>query len=264
MVDVALALGEQERRGRSSPSRATGCCPEAPARPGSSEPLVRAPPTELRLAELVTRIESEIASAEQNGADWREVVDALRPYTNRIGAGLSEEDREEFRSATWPGAGTWPPWMAPEIARTLEVMRAEGRLRLARGQPRVDAPAGSGCRGQHRRSARGVDKSGRSGVNTHLGPTLDWLERGALAGRTIGRRCAPGTSWAGMDHDSRGCWSTRAGRRRRSSPHRPDCARDASGRRRRCPRSAVSAGAGGPDTATLDSRLRHQSGHDDR
>jgi uncharacterized NAD(P)/FAD-binding protein YdhS len=207
MVDVALALGEGERPGTILAISRNGLLPTRHRR-GLAPPnrWFELPPTELRLAELVGRIESEIASAEQNGADWREVIDALRPYTNRIWRRLSEEDREEFvrhLARRWDVARHR---MAPEIARTLEVMRAEGRLRLARGslesmRPRDLDVEVTMALGEGESTRFRVDR-----VVNCTGPTLDLGRAGEpLLERLLADgRVRPGPLGLGLDHDSRG------------------------------------------------------------
>jgi uncharacterized NAD(P)/FAD-binding protein YdhS len=164
------------------------------------------PPTEMRLAELVSRLEAEIASAEQNEGDWREVIDALRPYTNRIWRRLSDEDRQEFvrhLARRWDVARHR---MAPEIARTLEVMRAEGRLRLARGRldsmvPRELDVEVTLALGEGESTRFRVDR-----VVNCTGPTLDLARAGEplLAGLFTDGHVRPGPLGLGLDHDSRG------------------------------------------------------------
>jgi uncharacterized NAD(P)/FAD-binding protein YdhS len=207
MVDVALALGEQDRPGTILAVSRNGLLPQKHRR-GLAPPnrWFELPPSDLRLAELVTRIESEIASAEQNGADWRQVIDALRPYTNRIWRRLSDEDREEFvrhLARRWDVARHR---MAPEIARTLEVMRAEGRLRLARGSLESMRPRDLDVEVT---MALGEGESTRFRVDRVInctGPTLDLARAGEplLESLLADGQVRPGPLGLGLDHDSRG------------------------------------------------------------
>ncbi len=207
MVDVALALGEGERPGTILAISRTGLLP-ARHRRGLAPPdrWFELPPSELKLAELVGRIESEIASAEQNGADWRQVIDALRPYTNRIWRRLSEEDREEFvrhLARRWDVARHR---MAPEIGRTLELMRAEGRLRLARGSLEAMRPRDLDVEVT---MALGEGESTRFRVDRVVnctGPTLDLARAGEplLEHLLADGYVKAGPLGLGLDHDSRG------------------------------------------------------------
>lgn len=207
MVDVALALGEGEGPGTILAISRNGLLPTRHRR-GLAPPnrWFELPPSELRLAELVTRIESEIASAEQNGADWREVIDALRPYTNRIWRRLSDEDREEFVRHLARRWDVVRHRMAPEIARTLEVMRAEGRLRLARGSLEAMRPRDLDVEVT---MALGEGESTRFRVDRVVnctGPTLDLARAGEpLLERLLADgHVRPGPLGLGLDHDSRG------------------------------------------------------------
>jgi uncharacterized NAD(P)/FAD-binding protein YdhS len=207
MVDVALALGERKAPGTILAVSRNGLLPQRHRR-GLAPPnrWFELPPTELRLAELVARIESEIASAEQNGEDWRQVIDAMRPYTNRIWRRLSDEDREEFvrhLARRWDVARHR---MAPEIARTLEVMRAEGRLRLARGSLESMLPRDLDVEVT---MALGEGESTRFRVDRVInctGPTLDLARAGEplLEGLLSDGHVRPGPLGLGLDHDSRG------------------------------------------------------------
>jgi uncharacterized NAD(P)/FAD-binding protein YdhS len=207
MVDVALALGEGERPGTILAVSRNGLLPQKHRR-GLAPPnrWFELPPTEVRLAELVNRLEAEIASAEQNEGDWRQVIDALRPYTNRIWRRLSEEDREEFvrhLARRWDVARHR---MAPEIARTLEVMRAEGRLRLARGSLESMSPRDLDVEVT---LALGEGESTRFRVDRVInctGPTLDLARAGEpLLERLLADGSVrPGPLGLGLDHDSRG------------------------------------------------------------
>ena len=207
MVDVALALGEGERPGTILAVSRNGLLPQKHRR-GLAPPnrWFELPPTEVRLAELVNRLEAEIASVEQNEGDWRQVIDALRPYTNRIWRRLSEEDREEFvrhLARRWDVARHR---MAPEIARTLEVMRAEGRLRLARGSLESMSPRDLDVEVT---LALGEGESTRFRVDRVInctGPTLDLARAGEpLLERLLADGCVrAGPLGLGLDHDSRG------------------------------------------------------------
>ena len=214
MVDVALALGEGERPGTILAISRNGLLPQRHRR-GLAPPnrWFELPPTELRLAELVARLESEIASAEQNDADWREVIDALRPYTNRIWRRLSEEDREEFVRHLARRWDVVRHRMAPEIARTLEVMRAEGRLRLARGSLESMRPRDLDVEVT---MALGEGESTRFRVDRVInctGPTLDLARAGEplLESLLSDGRVRPGPLGLGLDHDSRGVLLDSAG-----------------------------------------------------
>ena len=207
MVDVALALGEGERPGTILAVSRNGLLPQKHRR-GLAPPdrWFELPPTEVRLAELVNRLEAEIAGAEQNEGDWRQVIDALRPYTNRIWRRLSEEDREEFVRHLARRWDVVRHRMAPEIARTLEMMRAEGRLRLARGSLETMSPRDLDVEVT---LALGEGESTRFLVDRVInctGPTLDLARAGEpLLERLFADGAVrPGPLGLGLDHDSRG------------------------------------------------------------
>ena len=97
MVDVALTLGRQPEPESILTVSRQGLLPQKHRRNlAPPNRWFELPPSEVNLSELISRIESEVATAQESGGDWRQVIDALRPYTNRIWRRLSEEDREQF------------------------------------------------------------------------------------------------------------------------------------------------------------------------
>ena len=212
MVDVALTLSKHDAPASILTVSRQGLLPQKHRRNlAPPNRWFELPPSEVNLSELISRIESEIASAQARGGDWREVIDALRPYTNRIWRRLNDEDREEFvrhLSRRWD---VHRHRMAPEIGRTLEVLRASGRLRLARG--RVQR-----MRLRSQRDGGGVvevtlDLAEGQSANFRVdrlvnctGPALD-LESGrepVLGGLFRDGFVRPGPLGLGLDHDSRG------------------------------------------------------------
>jgi uncharacterized NAD(P)/FAD-binding protein YdhS len=208
MVDVALSLSAQENPGAILTVSRQGLLPRKHVRNlAPPNRWFELPASEVNLSELVERVESEISSAESDGGDWRQVIDALRPYTNRIWRRLSEEDRERFvrhLSRRWDAHRHR---MAPEIGRTLEMLRASGRLSVARGSVRKmrlrlpdEVEVGFAV-------AEGETANFRVGrVVNCTGPALD-LERGGsplLTGLFRDGQVRLGPLGLGLDHDSRG------------------------------------------------------------
>lgn len=208
MVDVALTLGARERPGSILTVSRRGLLPRKHRRNlAPPNRWFELPATEVNLAELVSRVEAEIASAEGGGGDWRQVIDSLRPYTNRIWRRLSEEDRERFVQHVSRRWDAHRHRMAPEIGRTLEMLRASGRLRVARGtvrEMRLSPPDGVEVVFDVAEAETASFRVGR--VVNCTGPALD-LENGGsklLTGLFREGRVRLGPLGLGLDHDSRG------------------------------------------------------------
>jgi uncharacterized NAD(P)/FAD-binding protein YdhS len=207
MVDVALALGEGERPEKILAVSRNGLLPTRHRR-GLAPPnrWFELPPSEMKLAEMTAQLMEEIAKTEQDNGDWRQVVDGLRPYTNRIWRRLSEEDREEFVRHVARRWDVARHRMAPEIAAALHAMRSEGRLRLVQGSlesarlrdPDVEVTIALGD-GESTRLH--VDR-----VVNCTGPTLDLGRAGEplLDGLLDSGQVRRGPLGLGLDHDSRG------------------------------------------------------------
>ena len=207
MVDVALSLSVQERPGAILTVSRKGLLPRKHRRNlAPPNRWFELPATEVNLSELVERVESEISSAEESGGDWRQVIDSLRPYTNRIWRRLSEEDRERFVRHVSRRWDAHRHRMAPEIGRTMEMLRASGRLRVARGSVREMRLRFPDEVEVSFDVAEGETANFRVGrVVNCTGPALD-LERGA-------RRCLRGcsaTARSGSARSGSGSITTRA------------------------------------------------------
>ena len=88
----------------------------------------------LSLTELVPTVIARCAAAEQRGADWRDVVDSLRPHIPEIWRGLSEPDRAWFMSRLGRVWEIHRHRLAPEVAAALDRLRLMGRLRIRPGR----------------------------------------------------------------------------------------------------------------------------------
>jgi uncharacterized NAD(P)/FAD-binding protein YdhS len=214
MVDVALALGEGERPEKILAVSRNGLLPTRHRR-GLAPPnrWFELPPTEVKLAEMTAQLMDEIARTEHDNGDWRQVVDGLRPYTNRIWRRLSEEDREEFVRHVARRWDVARHRMAPEIATALQAMRSDGRLRLVKGalesarlrDPGVEV---SIALGDGESTCLHVDR-----VVNCTGPTLDLGRAGEplLDGLLESGQVRRGPLGLGLDHDSRGVLLDSAG-----------------------------------------------------
>ena len=214
MVDVALALGEQESPKEILAVSRNGLLP-AGHRRGLAPPnrWFELPPSEVKLAEMTAQLMDEIANVERDNGDWRQVVDGLRPDTNRIWHRLSEGDREEFVRHVARRWDVARHRMAPEIAASLDSLRSEGRLRLVQGSLESTRLSDAGIEvtiavGEEESSQFQADR-----VVNCTGPTLDLSRAGEplIDGLLEAGHVRRGPLGLGLDHDSRGVLLDSAG-----------------------------------------------------
>jgi uncharacterized NAD(P)/FAD-binding protein YdhS len=215
MVDVALVLAEADRAVRICAVSRNGLLPRSHLAGGvSPEGAFELPPGRFTLDELIAAVESEIASVEAAGGDWRSVIDSLRPVTNRIWQRLCDEDRERFVREVARHWEVRRHRMAPEVAGMLEELLSSGQLVIERGEiTKIRAAAGGllvSVRdpGTGEVSERPFDRA----VNC-TGPAQD-LSRTpdpVIASLLEAGEVRPGPYRLGLDHDSRGAMITRGG-----------------------------------------------------
>jgi len=89
------------------------------------------------LRALLRALRQEGRWAEANGGDWRAVVDSLRPYANRLWQELPPADRLRFFRHLRPYWEAHRHRMAPQVARIVQDLAEQGRLRLHAGRLKV-------------------------------------------------------------------------------------------------------------------------------
>jgi uncharacterized NAD(P)/FAD-binding protein YdhS len=83
---------------------------------------------------LCRMIRQEIVRANQNGKDWRAVIDSIRPFSQSIWQALSRDDRRRFLRHL---KAFWEPHrhrVAPEVLAIKENLQTRGRLCCYRGR----------------------------------------------------------------------------------------------------------------------------------
>ncbi len=212
MVDVALILsGDDGPRSIRAISR-NGLLPRAHSadvvRP---ESFFELPKGGFTLDELIADVDRRVTAIEAAGGDWREVIDSLRPVTNRIWGRLPASDRERFVHDVSRHWEVRRHRMAPEVAAMLERLEGTGRLDV---------------HGASIQSLRPVEE----GIEVSLGPydgrvsetfTVDRVVnctgpslRVGIAGEPVlaslldSGEVRPGPFNLGLDHDSRGAMMT--------------------------------------------------------
>ena len=83
---------------------------------------------------LLRLIRTEIARAEKEGADWRAVIDSIRPFAQSIWQSLPLDERRRFLRHLRAYWDVHRHRVAPEIGKLLELEFAQGRLEIHRGR----------------------------------------------------------------------------------------------------------------------------------
>jgi uncharacterized NAD(P)/FAD-binding protein YdhS len=129
MVDVALQLASSGDRRLVAVSR-HGLLPRphlAARKPGAT-PSVPVPGTGLR------QLVAEVRAAARSAADWRDAIDALRPATAALWAGLTAEEQATFLRRLVRFWDVHRHRMAPEIQARIGALQASGRLQVLTGR----------------------------------------------------------------------------------------------------------------------------------
>lgn len=150
MVDAVLTLLARGHRGPIHALSRNGLLP----RPHSARVDVLPTAQRQRLAaavrgrpdvrKLVCVIRAAVEEAAQEGIGWQAVFDALRPSVSEIWDALSEDDRARFVRRLRPFWDVHRHRVAPEPARKIAQLIAEGRLDIRAGRALRAIPDDSG------------------------------------------------------------------------------------------------------------------------
>jgi uncharacterized NAD(P)/FAD-binding protein YdhS len=134
MVDVAMHLFYSPHRGKIYAISTRGLLPSV-HKLGDTYPSFG---DELkgmdRVTDVLKTVRKHIKRAEEQGIDWRAVIDSLRPHTQQIWLDLPVAEKRYFKqhlSRYWNVARHRMP---VEASIVLERMRAEGRLEVLKGR----------------------------------------------------------------------------------------------------------------------------------
>jgi uncharacterized NAD(P)/FAD-binding protein YdhS len=193
MVDIALRL-QQLRPGQEIVALSRGgLLPHAHRAGGaalsSGLPVPEPAPSVVALLRFVR---SAAAAAELGGGDWRDAINALRPVTSELWAGLPEEEQRRFLDRLVRFWDTHRHRLAPQVATAVAELRASGRLTLVSGRIRTvtEDADGLGITVHERTTgqARGLRVSA---VVNCTGPNGDVRSGGS---RLLAALCAAGTA----------------------------------------------------------------------
>lgn len=138
-MDVVAELASRHHRGRIVAISRRGLLPAShrPADPAGRfdaavfrEGLAG---EQMRVSSLCSHVRRAIEQAHDANADWREVVNAIRPLTARIWAALPRQERRRFSRHLKPFWEILRHRVAPAVLETSQRLRDAGVLELARG-----------------------------------------------------------------------------------------------------------------------------------
>lgn len=132
-VDLAVALESEGFRGHIHILSRHGLLPQTHARfTALNQPWrEECPPTIRGLLHLVRE---KVRGASESGADWREIVDGLRPVTQQIWQSFSEAERKRFLRHVRPYWDVHRHRIAPEIGDTIAKLLHAGQLTVYAGR----------------------------------------------------------------------------------------------------------------------------------
>lgn len=145
MVDVALELRAHTPGQRVVALSRGGLFPHAHrvggAPPSRNVPIPAPTPS---LTALLRSVRRAAAVAEIGGGDWRDAVNALRPVTSELWAGLPESEQRRFAHRLARYWDVHRHRLAPDVATAIEALREDGGLKFVRGRIGAVAETPSG------------------------------------------------------------------------------------------------------------------------
>jgi uncharacterized NAD(P)/FAD-binding protein YdhS len=145
MVDIALQVQEQDPAQRIVALSRSGLLPHVHrtggAPPSSGLPVPAPTPS---LVALLRFVRSAAVVAEQSGGDWRDAVNALRPVTAELWAGLPRAEQRRFLARLARYWDIHRHRLAPQVATAIEELENSGQLELTAGRILSVTPDGEG------------------------------------------------------------------------------------------------------------------------
>lgn len=133
-VDMILALRRGGHRGVIHALSRRGLRPLA-HKPGAPYPdFLAGEPRPATVRGVVRRLRAEVRAAARAGADWRAVVDAIRPHTQALWQGFPPEEKARFMRHVRPFWEVLRHRIAPQVAAEVEAWAAAGSVRYHAGR----------------------------------------------------------------------------------------------------------------------------------
>ncbi|HEX4305459.1 MAG TPA: FAD/NAD(P)-binding protein [Solirubrobacterales bacterium] len=129
MVDVALTLCEGGGGPRVRAVSRHGLVPRRHRRTLTNLRRFHIPTETGRIEPMVAAVFAQICRVAQQGDDWRDVIDSMRPVTPVLWKALHTDERRRFLSEFQRLWDVHRFRMAPEVADRFEALQAAGRVR---------------------------------------------------------------------------------------------------------------------------------------
>ncbi len=143
MVDVALHFHDQGHRGKILAISTRGLLPERHELGYTYPPFSGELQGMTRITDMLRTVRQHIAKAEQDGSNWRAVIDSLRPATQQLWLDLPLAEKRYFKqhlSRYWNVARHRMP---AEVGEILDSMVGNGKLEILQGRLKtIDFEAG--------------------------------------------------------------------------------------------------------------------------
>jgi len=136
MVDLVLTLTARGHHGPILALSRRGLLPHVHAATAVYPDFLGISPAPATALGLLRRIRGEIKHAAPGGAEWRSVLDAVRPHVQRLWQTLSVAERSRFLRHLRPFWDIHRHRMAPSAAARIAELRQQGQLELAAGRLR--------------------------------------------------------------------------------------------------------------------------------
>jgi uncharacterized NAD(P)/FAD-binding protein YdhS len=134
MVDMVLSLDRRGHRGEITVLSQRGLLSlphrQTKAFPISAEEI----PFGAKLSQLSAWLRHRVRLMTEQGGEWRSVIDALRPHTQRLWRSMSLDQKRRFLRHARPYWDIHRHRMAPEVEAQLASLRKAGRLEVAAGR----------------------------------------------------------------------------------------------------------------------------------
>ncbi len=130
MVDVALSLCSEQGGPRIRAVSRHGLVPKRHRRDLTRIRRFPVPLESGGLEPILTAILAQIGRVAQQGDDWRDVIDSMRPVTPTIWRSLRVEEKRRFLVELQRLWDVHRFRMAPDVADRLEALRAAGRVQV--------------------------------------------------------------------------------------------------------------------------------------
>jgi uncharacterized NAD(P)/FAD-binding protein YdhS len=193
MVDIALQLQAQAPGQRIIALSRGGLLPHAHraggAPPSEGMPIPEPTPS---LLELLRFVRTAAVVAEVGGGDWRDAVNALRPFTSELWAALPRGEQRRFVDRLARFWDVHRHRLAPQVATAVHELRASGGLTLVSGRIRAVRAVADGVEVSVRQRESGRTRTLRAAsVVNCTGPDGNVLAGGS---RLLAALCAAGTT----------------------------------------------------------------------